>query len=81
MELEQGNTSPTLQPQVLGLPETVGEGECRPPGKKHREEVSYLLSGCLILFLRVCIRVWFHMEVPAIELHNVPIFHMRQDLG
>lgn len=50
-------------------------------GKKHGEEVSHLVSGRLILFLRVRVRVWLHMEVPAIELHNVPIFHVRQDLG
>lgn len=38
--------------------------------------MSHLVSSCLILFLRVCFRVCFHTEVPAIKLHNVPIFHM-----
>ena len=45
-------------------------------GNKHGEGVSHLLGSSLILFLRVCIRVWLHMEVPAIKLHNVPIFHV-----
>lgn len=68
---------------MLELPEPMGERrmQTRSAENKQREEVSHLVSGCLILFLRVHIRVWLHMEVPSIELHNIPIFHVRQDLG
>lgn len=67
-----------MQPQALGLLEPVAKERMKTSntGKRHGEEVSHLVSSCLILFLSVCVRVWLHMEVPAIKLHYVPIFYM-----